>query len=90
MNRRAIGAPRPVPHVLFCIALDPGSAARRILNDLAVDPARVKRELDKCIAPAPKRRAGRRGKATQGACSFCGSGSSALSGRRPTTLTWAL
>lgn len=65
-------------HVLFCVALDPGSAARRILNDLAVDPARVKRELDKCIAPAPKRRAGRRGKAAQGACSFCGSGTGPL------------
>lgn len=59
-------------HVLFCIALDPGSAARRVLNDLDVDPARVKRELEKCVAPAPQRRASRRGKAAQGACSFCG------------------
>jgi ATP-dependent Clp protease ATP-binding subunit ClpA len=60
-------------HLLFCIALDPGSAARRILNDLAVDPARVKRELEQCVAPVPKRHAARRGKATQGGCSFCGS-----------------
>ena len=30
-------------HLLFCIALDPGSAARRVLDDLDVDPARIRR-----------------------------------------------
>jgi ATP-dependent Clp protease ATP-binding subunit ClpA len=33
-------------HLLFCVALDPGSSARRVLNDLGVDPARVKKELE--------------------------------------------
>lgn len=60
-------------HLLFCIALDPGSAARRVLGDLGVDPARIKKELEEWIAPV-QRRHRRIGKAkgTGRACSFCG------------------
>lgn len=60
-------------HLLFCIALDPGSAARRVLDDLDVDPARVKKELDEWVAPVQRRhrRLGK-GRDTGRACSFCG------------------
>jgi ATP-dependent Clp protease ATP-binding subunit ClpA len=60
-------------HLLFCLALDPGSSARRVLNDLGADPARVKKELEEWIAPVQRRhrRIGR-GKGTDRACSFCG------------------
>jgi len=60
-------------HLLFCIALDPGSAARRVLSDLDADPARIKKELGEWIAPV-QRRHRRIGKArgTSRACSFCG------------------
>lgn len=63
-------------HLLFTLALDPGSSARRVLDDLGVDPARVKKWLADLIPPPP--RPGRRGRRTgkidaQGrACSFCG------------------
>jgi hypothetical protein len=63
-------------HLLFVLALDPGSSARRVLADLGVDPARVKRALNDVIPPPPRaRRRGRRpGKPDQRglACSFCG------------------
>jgi ATP-dependent Clp protease ATP-binding subunit ClpA len=60
-------------HLLFCLALDPGSSARRVLNDLDVDPARVKKELQEWIAPVQRRhrRIGK-SKDTSRACSFCG------------------
>lgn len=60
-------------HLLFCLALDPGSSARRVLDDLGLDPARIKKELDEWIAPV-QRRHRRIGKAagTGRACSFCG------------------
>jgi ATPases with chaperone activity, ATP-binding subunit len=63
-------------HLLFTLALDPGSSARRILDDLGVDPAQVKKELSDLIPPPP--RPGRRGRRTGKhdpsslACSFCG------------------
>jgi ATP-dependent Clp protease ATP-binding subunit ClpA len=60
-------------HLLFMLALDPGSAARRVLNDLGVDPAHVKKELNDMIPPPP--RPGRRRGKARGAgrsCSFCG------------------
>jgi ATP-dependent Clp protease ATP-binding subunit ClpA len=60
-------------HLLFVLALDPGSAARRILNDLGVDPAQVKKELGDMIPPPPRQ--GRRSRKTRGdgrTCSFCG------------------
>jgi ATP-dependent Clp protease ATP-binding subunit ClpA len=60
-------------HLLFCVALDPGSSASRVLNDLGVDPARLKKELEEWIAPV-QRRHRRVGKSKGGdrACSFCG------------------
>jgi Clp amino terminal domain, pathogenicity island component/ClpX C4-type zinc finger len=55
--------------MLLVIALDPGSAARHILNDLGVDPGRVKKELADMI-PLPIR--GRSRKRVRGrVCSFC-------------------
>jgi hypothetical protein len=63
-------------HLLFTLALDPGSSARRVLNDLGVDPARIKKELNDSIAapPRPGRRRHRTGKGdpTGRSCSFCG------------------
>jgi hypothetical protein len=60
-------------HLLFCIALDPGSSARRVLNDLGVDPARVKKELEEWVAPVQRRhRRGGKAKSAGRACSFCG------------------
>jgi ATP-dependent Clp protease ATP-binding subunit ClpA len=57
--------------LLFVIALDPGSAARRILNDLGVEPALVKKELADMIPPPVRSRG--RGKRVRGrVCAFCG------------------
>jgi ATP-dependent Clp protease ATP-binding subunit ClpA len=59
-------------HLLFIIALDPGASARRVLNDLDVDPAHVKKELASCLPPPPRPRR-RLGKGRTGrTCSFCG------------------
>lgn len=60
-------------HLLFCLATDPGSSARRVLNDLGVDVARLKKELDEWVAPVQRRhrRIGK-SKGTGRACSFCG------------------
>jgi hypothetical protein len=60
-------------HLLFVLALDPGSAARRVLNHLGVDPARIKKELADCLPPPPRprRRLGK-GRTGQRTCSFCG------------------
>jgi ATP-dependent Clp protease ATP-binding subunit ClpA len=59
-------------HLLFCIALDPGSSARRVLNHLGVDAALLKKELTELIPPPPRPRR-RLGKGRTGrACSFCG------------------
>ncbi|MGW6200762.1 Clp protease N-terminal domain-containing protein [Kribbella sp. NPDC055110] len=63
-------------HLLFVLALDPGSSARRVLDSLGVEPARVKKELADLVPPAP--RPGRRGRRAWKpdrdgtACSFCG------------------
>jgi ATP-dependent Clp protease ATP-binding subunit ClpA len=64
-------------HLLMVVALDPGSSARRVLDSLGVEPARVKKELADMIPPSPRagRRRGRRtGKPDRDgvACSFCG------------------
>jgi hypothetical protein len=60
-------------HLLFCLALDPGSSARRVLNDLGVDPAQVKKELQEWIPPVARRsRRIRKGTTTGRACSFRG------------------
>jgi hypothetical protein len=61
-------------HLLAVLALDPGSRARRVLNDLGVDIAAVKRELQCYITvnpTRPARRWKRHPPARQG-CSFCG------------------
>ena len=63
-------------HLLPAIALDPGSSARRVLEALGVEPARMKKELDDLL---PDQRSGRRVRRTGKpdrdgrACSFCGS-----------------
>jgi len=55
--------------LLFVIALDPGSAARRLLNDLGVEPDRLKKELADMIPPPVRGR----GKRVRGrVCAFCG------------------
>lgn len=60
-------------HLLFCLALDSGPAARQVLNDLGVDPARVKKERGESIPPVQRRRRRiGRAKGTGCACSFCG------------------
>ena len=58
-------------HLLGALALDPGSRARRVLGSLGVSIPAVKKELECYISPDRQRRR-RRGKATAGACSFCG------------------
>src|SRR5215208_2272906 len=59
-------------HLLAVLALDPGSRARRILNDLKIDIAAIKRELNCYVTLKPRRRR-RGGKVpSDSACSFCG------------------
>jgi hypothetical protein len=61
-------------HLLAVLALDPGSRARRVLNDLRVDIAAIKGELQCHITVNPTRPARwwkRRPPVKQG-CSFCG------------------
>ncbi|MFJ9537615.1 Clp protease N-terminal domain-containing protein [Streptomyces sp. NPDC101225] len=70
------------PQLLAVIATDPGSRARRVLNDLGVDVADVKRLLH-CYVNVPRTpfgrrsRRGRPGKKQTDRCSFCGHASSA-------------
>jgi hypothetical protein len=61
-------------HLLAVLALDPGSRARRVLNDLGIDIAAIKRELQCYIAVNPTRPARwwKRRPPTQPGCSFCG------------------
>jgi ATP-dependent Clp protease ATP-binding subunit ClpA len=60
-------------HLLGVLALDPGSRARRVLNDLDVDVAAIKRELNCYVTLNPRRRRRRGGKVrSDSACSFCG------------------
>ena len=60
-------------HLLAVLALDPGSRARRVLNDLNIDIAAIKRELNCYVTLKPRRRR-RHGARFRGyeACSFCG------------------
>jgi len=62
-------------HVLFVLATDPGSRARRVLNELGVSVGDVKRELG---LSAPWRAGKRRRRDREAACSFC---------RRPRSVT---
>jgi len=60
-------------HLLAVLALDPGSRARRILNDLGVDVAAIKGELNCYVTLNARRRRRRGGKVrSDSACSFCG------------------
>ncbi|MGP4025808.1 Clp protease N-terminal domain-containing protein [Actinomadura sp. 3N407] len=63
-------------HLLFALATDEGAASRRVLDDLAVDIATIKKEINQAIPPFPgrQRRRRRKGKCDprDRACSFCG------------------
>lgn len=61
-------------HLLLVLALDPGSRARRVLIDLGVDIALIKKELACYVTGNPRRprRFGRRRGPRQPTCSFCG------------------
>ena len=60
-------------HLLAVLALDPGSRARRVLNELQIDIAAIKRELLCHIAVNPTRPARWWKRRAPGhACSFCG------------------
>lgn len=60
-------------HLLAVLALDPGSRARRVLNELHVDIAAIKRELQCHITVNPARPARWwKRRPTGHACSFCG------------------
>ena len=61
-------------HLLAVLALDPGSRARRVLNDLGVDIAALKRELQCYTSVNPTRPARwwKRRPPGRQSCSFCG------------------
>jgi ATP-dependent Clp protease ATP-binding subunit ClpA len=59
-------------HLLFVMAGDPGSRARRILDALDVSFADIKRELDSSQLTRPVRKRRRFGRADVRYCSFCG------------------
>lgn len=56
-------------HLLFVIALDLGSSARRVLADLEVSAAAVKKAIEACVGPAPRQRRFARDRRV---CAFCG------------------
>jgi ATP-dependent Clp protease ATP-binding subunit ClpA len=58
-------------HLLGALALDPGSRARRVLAQLGVSIAPIKKELECYISPARQHRR-KWGKALDERCSFCG------------------
>ena len=57
-------------HLLYAIAFDPGSRARRVLARLDLDLAELKKELA-CFVDGPKKRRGRKWDEGE-MCSFCG------------------
>lgn len=59
-------------HLLFVLGTDPGSQARRVLQDLGSSAADIKRELEDVVCPAPSRRRRRRRRDHEPSCSFCG------------------
>ena len=59
-------------HLLLVLALDPGSRARRVLTDLRVDIAQIKKELGCYVAGNPRRARRFRRRKPQLTCSFCG------------------
>ncbi|MET8966062.1 ClpX C4-type zinc finger protein [Streptomyces sp. NPDC004074] len=78
-ERTPTGAPvvTSAPQLLAVIAINPGSRGRRVLNDLGVDVADIKRPLH-CYINVPRTAFGRRtrrgrpGKKQPDRCSFCG------------------
>jgi ATP-dependent Clp protease ATP-binding subunit ClpA len=66
-------------HLLLVLALDSGSRARRVLADLGIDIALIKKELACYVAGSPRRarRFGRRRGARPPTCSFCGAAETA-------------
>jgi ATP-dependent Clp protease ATP-binding subunit ClpA len=58
-------------HLLCVLALDPGSRARRVLSHLGAGIPAIKKELAGYTGIGERRRR-KRGKAAEGACSFCG------------------
>lgn len=59
-------------HVLFFLATDPGGRARRVLNDLNIDGAAIKREVESWVALPLRSRIGRRRRVSaELRCSFC-------------------
>jgi len=58
-------------HLLCVLALDPGTRARRVLGHLGASIPAIKKELA-CYTGIGQRRRRKRGKAAEGACSFCG------------------
>jgi ATP-dependent Clp protease ATP-binding subunit ClpA len=66
-------------HLLLELAIDDGASSRRVLDDLGVDVAQVKKELNQMLPPFPRRAREKRprGKGNcdprDRSCSFCGS-----------------
>lgn len=63
-------------HLLFALITDEGAASRRVLDDVGLDVASIKKELNEAIPPVPRcpHRRQRKGKCNprDRACSFCG------------------
>lgn len=63
-------------HLLYELAVNEGGSARRVLDDLGVDIAQVKKELNQVIPPSPRRRRRRPRKGScdqrDRMCAFCG------------------
>jgi ATP-dependent Clp protease ATP-binding subunit ClpA len=59
-------------HLLFVLALDPGSRARRVLSYLGTDIAAIKKELACYVGGNPRRARRRRQARSDLGCSFCG------------------
>jgi ATP-dependent Clp protease ATP-binding subunit ClpA len=65
-------------HLLLELAIDDGASSRRVLNDLGVDIAQVKKELNQMLPPFPRRTRGKKPRKgtcdpRDRSCSFCGS-----------------
>lgn len=61
-------------HLLFVLAGDPGSVTNRLLTQLNVSFADIKKELEACVNTKSQKQASRRGRRRQSEpnCSFCG------------------
>jgi hypothetical protein len=59
-------------HLLFVLATDPGSSARRVLDDLGVDVAVIKKELEGPLGRTQRRGRRRRHDTPARKCTFCG------------------